>query len=116
MNSVLHITFAIVCAALLLATPAHAVDSVKPHHDLVFGLSDDVNKPFYETGNFMLGDKAITVEPGVVSGKDLAAYDAKSGKIIVSNDKTIAEADKGAAVLQLMDSLAIGAIEPAAGR
>lgn len=116
MNSILHALIASLCVAQLMATPAYAIDGAKPSHDLVFGLNDDASTPFYQTASFMLGDKTIKVEPGALPNKELVSYDATAGKIIVTDDKTVAEADKGAAVLQLMDSLSVSTIEPAAGR
>ena len=115
MNSLVHISVSFLCAALLLASPVYAVESDdKPHHDLVFGLGD-ANKPFFENGVFMLGNRNIKVEPGDLPKSEMVSYDAMAGKIIVTNDTAVAEADKGAALLQLMDTLSIETIEPAAG-
>ncbi len=104
---------AILIAFVMATSPAHAAEPA-PHHDLVFGVGN-ANDPFFKDGIFMLGAKKIKVEQGALPDKKLVSYDDKADKIIVSNDKTLSETDKGAALLQLMDALSVSAIETAAG-
>lgn len=92
------------------AAPASA-----PHRDLVFGLGN-ANEPFYKDGIFMIGDRLVAIEPGTLPADKLVAYDEKAARITVSDDKSVSETDKGAALLSLMDALSVEDIAPAAGR
>ena len=125
----IHLSFATLFSIMLLTPLAHAVDpdsqsaaaqlaAIEPgsagHHDLVFGIGK-ADEPFFKDGVFMLGDKIIKVEQGPLPDKKMVSFDEKANRIVVSNDKSLPEADKGAALLQLMDAMSIQQIEPAAG-
>lgn len=121
MNSFLHLVCATAFSFAAFSPLAQAgteaatqVASAAPYHDLVFGMNN-ADEPFFKDGEFWLGDKKIRIEQGAVPNHEMVAYDDKADKIIVSNDKTLSETDKGAALLQLMDALSVETIMPAAG-
>ncbi|HEY1096749.1 MAG TPA: hypothetical protein VGF14_05865 [Alphaproteobacteria bacterium] len=104
-------------AALVLPLAAHAgTPTASAYHDLVLGPSVGADQPFFQDGTFMLGDKQIKLEQGSLPKDKMVSYDEAAGKIIVNNDKSLSDVDKGAAVLQLMDALSLQSIEPAAGQ
>jgi hypothetical protein len=111
MNVILQIVVVAVLALAWLVTDAYA----GPYHDLVIGPSVSADKPFFQDGIFMLGEEKISIEQSDLPKDKTVSYDPASHKILVSNDTSLSEVDKGAAVLQLMDALSIQAVEPAAG-
>ena len=116
MNKALFISFLVLGSLFVAVVDAQANEpSVPAYHDLVIGPVVGANDPFFQDGTFMLGDQLISLEQGPLPKDKMVSYDPSKHKIIVSNDTTLSEADKGAALLQLMDALSVQSIEPAAG-
>jgi hypothetical protein len=101
---------------LLLPVAAAQAGTATHYQDLVLGPSVGADEPFFKDGIFMLGDKKIALKQGALPSNKMVAYDEEKGEITVNSDKSISEVDKGVAVIQLMDALAVQAIEPAAGQ
>lgn len=72
--------------------------------------------PFYEQAQVKIGERLIPVREGALPEGTLARYVPEQNAVIVSNSMNATEAEKGRALLEMMDALQASAIAPAAGR
>lgn len=72
--------------------------------------------PFYQEAQIKIGDELIPVREGTLPAGVVVQYQPENKAVVVSNAKTLSEADKGRALLDVVDAIQASTIAPAAGR
>lgn len=103
-----------VLVSLIFATPVLAADMTV---DLVLPPTlEKADAPFYRGAKVKMGDALVPVREGKLPKDQLAAFVPEENAVIISDSKAATEADKGQALLGVIDALQAGAVAPAAGR
>lgn len=97
------------------AAPAQAESGISVDLVLPANLASD-DAPFYQEAQVKIGSELIPVREGNLPAGVLVQYQPENKAIVVSDAKNSSEAEKGKALLDVVDAIQASTIAPAAGR
>jgi hypothetical protein len=104
-------------AFCVTASFALAQNATNPSVDLILPpVLANKDAPIYRGAKVKIGDEVFPVLEGALPDGQVAVYDPKVQAVIVSDQKSITEQDKNAALFDVLQALEVGAIAPAAGK
>ncbi len=109
------ITYAFI-ALMLASSAAWADDTTKKPDNLILEPEIEIGQPFYKDGLFKIGDQTVRIEHAPLPSGKKVQYNPEWNLIVINDDPTISEDDKGVALVGLLESLTLEqTVLPAAG-